>query len=85
MRVQGALMSFEVDIARIGSFLLLGTKNTGAGKFADKNVVSDREKVADAQDQDATETRLKRFAQNLEQLLLIVSAKSELCSVFQQY
>ena len=70
---------------RIDSFLLLGTKNTAAAKFTDKNVVSDREKVADARDRDATETRLKRFAQNLEQLLLIVSAESELCSVFQQY
>ena len=55
-RVQGALMSFGVDIVRIGSFLLLGTKNTAAAKFTDKNVVSDREKVADARDRDATET-----------------------------
>jgi hypothetical protein len=54
--VQGALMSFGVDIVRIGSFLLLGTKNTAAAKFTDKNVVSDREKVADARDWNATET-----------------------------
>lgn len=83
LRVQRLLMFFGVDVVSIDSFLFVKHENTAAPKSNDKNVVTDREKVADSQNQDATKTWLKRFAQNLEQLVPIVSADGELCSVLQ--
>ena len=64
---------------------MLSTKNTATAWFTDKNVVSDRGKVANALNQDVISARLKWFAQKLEQLILVVSADSELCPVFQKY
>ena len=47
--------------------------------------MSGRGNVASLPDQGTTGARLKRFAQKLEQFVLVVSAESELCSVFQKY
>lgn len=53
--------------------------------FTDKNVVNGRENGANLLDQDTTGARLKRFAQDFEQFVLVVSAESKLCPVFQKY
>ena len=83
--MQDALLFFKVSGVRITSFLLLRTKNTATACFTDKNVVSNRGKVANALNQDVISARLKWFAQKLEQFVLVVSAESELCPVFQKY
>jgi hypothetical protein len=54
-------------------------------RLPDKNVVSDRGKVANALNQGAISVRLKWFAQQLEQFVLVISAESELSPVFQKY
>ena len=60
-------------------------ENTVPERAADKNVVSGCRKVANAPNQDVISALLKWFAQKFEQFVLVVSAESELCPVFQKY
>jgi hypothetical protein len=61
-------------------------KNTATARRNDKNVVSGRGDVAKLPDQGTNwGPGLKWFTQKLEQFVLVVSAESQLCSVFQKY
>ena len=60
-------------------------ENTAAASRADKNVVSDGGKVANALNQAAIDRRLEWFSQKLEQFVPVVSTESELCPILQKY
>ena len=60
-------------------------ENTVAASHADENVVSAREKVVNALDQGAANTRLKRLSQKVEQFVFVVSAESELRPILKKY
>ena len=60
-------------------------ENTPATSRADENVVSAGGKVASVLNQAAIRGLLKRFSQKLEQFVLVVSAKSQLCPILQKY
>ena len=64
------------------AFLFFELKTGGAG-LIEKNVVNSRGSGANLQNQGAINVGLQRFAKQLEQFVLVVSAQSELRAVFQ--
>ena len=64
------------------AFLFSELKTAGAG-LIEKNVVNSRGSGANLQNQGAINVGLQRFAKQLEQFVLVVSAQSELRAVFQ--